>query len=70
MLVNLGFKCQSLYKREVNCVKKGKGKSHSLLAVGVVNVRVPHVSLGLACETWCPLVSHFLSPWRLNLPQL
>ena len=34
-------------------IKKGKVKSHSHLAVGAVNVRVPHVSMGMACEGWC-----------------
>ena len=32
---------------------KSKGNSHSRLAAEVVNVRVPHVSLGTACEGWC-----------------
>ena len=33
---------------------KGKGKSHSQLVVGAVNGRVPLVSMGTACEGWCP----------------
>ena len=34
--------------------KVKKGKSHSQLAVGAVSVRIPHVSLSMACEGRCP----------------
>ena len=34
--------------------ENGKVKSHSWLAVGTVNARIPLVSMDVAYEEWCP----------------
>ena len=57
--------CCILEARKFRYVKE-KGKSHSWLAVGAVNVRIPHVSLGMVCEGWTG--AHLLSPRHLYLP--
>ena len=42
-----------MLKSDLSLQSKGKGKSHSLLAVGEVNVRIPLVSMRTACKGWC-----------------